>query len=79
MQENHRNEVLYLKYAIAIFRKEKDSVNLASALHNLGYANYSMKQYDTALSLFYLTADIYQKLGSSQQYAYCLGNAGLVY
>ncbi len=79
MQENHRNEVLYLKYAIAIFQKEKDSVNLASALHNLGYANYSMQQYDTALSLFYLTADIYQKLGFSQQYAYCLGNAGLVY
>jgi two-component system, NtrC family, sensor kinase len=79
MQENHRNEVLYLKYAIAIFRKEKDSVNLASALHNLGYANYSMNQYDTALSLFNLTADIYQKLGYRQQYAYCLGNAGLVY
>ncbi len=79
MQENHRNEVIYLKHAISIFRNEKDSVNLASALHNLGYAQYSMKQYDTALSLFSSTAEIYRKLGYSQQYAYCLGNAGLVY
>lgn len=79
MQENHHNEVIYLKHAISIFRKEKDSVNLASALHNLGYAQYSMKQYDTALSLFKSTAGIYQKLGYQQQYAYCLGNAGLVY
>jgi two-component system, NtrC family, sensor kinase len=79
MQENHRNEVFYLKNAISIFRKENDSVNLASALHNLGYANYSMKQYDTALTLFNTTADIYQKLGYKQQYAYCIGNMGLVY
>ena len=63
-QENYDNAKYYLKNAIEIFRKEKDSINLASALHNLGYANYSMGQYDTALVLFSKTSEIYQKLGS---------------
>ena len=79
MQENHPNEIYYLKNAIAIFRKEKDSKNLASALHNLGYANYSIGKYDTALVLFTSTGEIYQKLGYLKEYAYCVGNSGLVY
>ncbi len=79
LQENHDNEKYYLKNAIEIFRKEKDSINLASALHNLGYTDYSMGQYDTALILFSKTGEIYQKLGYVTQYAYCLGNSGLVY
>jgi two-component system NtrC family sensor kinase len=79
MQENHDNEKLYLKNAIAIFTRERDSINLASALHNLGYANYSMGQYDTALILFTKTGELYQKLGYLSEYAYCLGNSGLVY
>ncbi|HJZ41209.1 MAG TPA: tetratricopeptide repeat-containing sensor histidine kinase [Bacteroidales bacterium] len=79
MQENHDNEKYYLKNAIAIFTKEKDSINLASALHNLGYANYSMGQYDTALILFSKTSELYRKLGYLSEYAYCVGNSGLVY
>jgi two-component system NtrC family sensor kinase len=79
LQENHDNEKYYLKNAIEIFKKEKDSINLASALHNLGYADYSMGQYDTALILFTKTSAIYQKLGYITEYAYCLGNSGLVY
>jgi serine phosphatase RsbU (regulator of sigma subunit) len=78
-QENYDNAKYYLKNAIEIYRKEKDSINLASALHNLGYANYSMGQYDTALIIFSKTSDIYQRLGYPTQYAYCLGNSGLVY
>ena len=79
LQENHDNEKYYLKNAIEIFRKEKDSINLASSLHNLGYTDYSMGQYDTALILFSKTSEIYQKLGYVTEYAYCLGNSGLVY
>jgi two-component system NtrC family sensor kinase len=79
LQENHDNEKYYLKNAIDIFRKEKDSIHLASSLHNLGYADYSMGQYDTALILFSKTSEIYQKLGYVTEYAYCLGNSGLVY
>ena len=69
-QENHDNAKYYLKNAIEIFRKEKDSINLASALHNLGYVNYSMGQYDTALILYSKTSEIYQKLGYT--YRICL-------
>ena len=78
-QENYDNAKYYLKNAIEIYRKEKDSINLASALHNLGYANYSMGQYDTALIIFSKTGEIYQRLDSLKEYAYCLGNSGLVY
>ncbi len=38
-----------------------------------------MGQYDSALILFSRTSEIYQRLGYLKQYAYCLGNSGLVY
>jgi len=79
LQENYDNAKYYLKNAIEIYNKEKDTINLASALHNLGYANYSMGQYDTALIIFSKTGEIYQRLNSLTKYAYCLGNSGLVY
>ncbi|MBN1414973.1 MAG: tetratricopeptide repeat-containing sensor histidine kinase, partial [Bacteroidales bacterium] len=79
MQDNHNNEKLYLKKAIDIFRDEGDSVSMATALHNLGYASYNMGQYDTALVIFQHTGDIYKRLGHSMEYAYCIGNSGLVY
>ena len=78
-QENHNNAKYYLKNAIEIFGKEKDSINMAASLHNLGYVNYSMGQYDTALVLYAQTSDIYQKLGLLTEYGRCLGNTGLVY
>jgi serine phosphatase RsbU (regulator of sigma subunit)/Tfp pilus assembly protein PilF len=76
---NHNNEKDYLKNAIEIYRKEQDSINLALAMHNLGYANYRMGQYDSALVLFSETSEIFQRLGSTKQYAYCIGNSGLSY
>jgi serine phosphatase RsbU (regulator of sigma subunit) len=78
-QENYDNAKYYLKNAVEIFRKEKDTIKLASTLHNLGYTNYSMGQYDTALVLYSETSEIYLKLGSPTEYAFCLGNTGLVY
>ncbi len=78
-QEDYDNERLYTQKAIEIYEQEKDTVNLAYALHNLGYANYSAGQYDTALVLFSKTGDMFQKLGYTKEYAYCLGNSGLVY
>jgi serine phosphatase RsbU (regulator of sigma subunit) len=78
-QENYDNAIYYLKNAIEIFTIEKDSMNLAMALHNLGYANYIMGKYDTALIIFSKTSEIYQRLGYLKEYAYCLGNSGLVY
>ena len=79
MQGNHDNERLYLKKAIEIFTREKDTVNLASALHNLGYSCYTTGQYDSALVLFKKTGEIYRQLEYFQEYAYTLGNSGLVY
>ena len=79
MQENYNNAKYYLKNAVEIFRNEKDTIRLASALHNLGYVNYCMGQYDTALILYSKTSEIYQKLGYLTEYAFCLGNSGLVF
>ena len=78
-QGNPDNEKSYLRNAIEIYDNEQDSVNLAKVLHNLGYANLSMGQYDTALVIFSATSDIFQKLGYTAQYAYCTGNSGLAY
>ncbi|MFH0841638.1 MAG: SpoIIE family protein phosphatase [Bacteroidota bacterium] len=78
-QGNPNNEKYYLRNAIEIYKNEKDSVNLASVLHNLGYANYSMGQYDSALILFSGITDIYKKLDMQLEFAYCTGNSGLVY
>jgi serine phosphatase RsbU (regulator of sigma subunit)/Tfp pilus assembly protein PilF len=79
-QKNHDNAKYYLNNAIEIFRVEKDSIRMASSLHNLGYLNYSMGQYDTALIIYKKTFEIYQKLGNlTEEYGRCLGNIGLVY
>ncbi len=79
MQNNPDNEKNYLKNAIEIFSEEKDSLLLVVALQNLGYANYGMGQYDTALIVFSATGEIFHKLGDTTKYAYCLGNSGLAY
>jgi len=78
-QENYNNSKRYLKDAIEIYKKDRDSINHALALINLGYTNYSMGQYDTALILYSTTSEILQKLGYTAQYAYCIGNSGLAY
>lgn len=73
------NEKLYLQNAIEIFEQEKDSIAQAYALHNLGYANYSMGQHDTALVVFTETLDLFKQLNDRFAYFVCLGNLGLVY
>lgn len=78
-QGNTDNAKYYLKNAIEILKKEKDSIYLAAAYHDLGYVNYRIGQYDTALILYLKTSEIYQKLGHITEYAVCLGNSGLVY
>jgi serine phosphatase RsbU (regulator of sigma subunit)/Tfp pilus assembly protein PilF len=78
-QENTDNAKYYLKNAIDILKKEKDSISLAAAYHDLGYVNYRIGQFDTALILYLKTSEIYRKLGHTTEYAVCLGNSGLVY
>jgi len=78
-QENYDNAKYYLKNAIEIFKKENDTIRLASAMQNLGYTNYCMGQYDSALIVYSRESEIYQKLGHITEYAVCMGNSGLVY
>ena len=78
-QGNHDNEKLYLQNAIDIFEQEQDTYRLATALHNLGYFNYSMGQYDTALIVYTKTLDLFKELNKPVHYFVCLGNSGLVY
>jgi len=76
------NEKFYIQKAIEIFEQEKDSIRLAFALHNLGYANYSMGHYDSALVVFTKTLGLFKKLDkpyATNAYFVCLGNLGLVY
>ncbi|MCK5101539.1 MAG: tetratricopeptide repeat protein, partial [Cyclobacteriaceae bacterium] len=82
LQGNRENEKLYLQNALEIFELEKDSVAIAYTLHNLGFANYSMGQYDTALVAYTETLDLLKKFSdpySVYSYFVCLGNLGLVY
>ena len=78
-QKNHTNAKQYLKDAIEIYKEDRDSINLAIALLNLGYTNYSMGQYDTALILSSSTSYMFQKLDENAYYAYSIGNSGLIY
>ena len=82
LQGNRENEKIYLQNSIEIFEVEKDSISLVYALHNLGYFNYSMGQYDTAEVVLTKTLDLLKKLNNpyaSYSYFVCLGNLGLVY
>ena len=79
---NRENEKIYLQRAIESFEQEKDSLRLAFALHNLGYANYSIGQYDTSLAVFTETLELFKELDypyGGYAYFVCLGNLGLVY
>ena len=76
------NEKLYLQNAIEIFEQEKNFFYLRYALHNLGYAYYSMGNYDSALVELTKSLDLFKKLDNPYKdiaYNVCLGNLGLVY
>jgi tetratricopeptide (TPR) repeat protein len=76
---NRENEKFYLQNAIEVFEQEQDTYRLAVSLNNLGYLNYSMGQYDTALVVFTKTLDLFKELNDIPYYYVCLGNSGLAY
>ncbi len=81
-QGNTDNEKRYLQNAIEIFEQVQDSTRLGYALHNLGYFNYGIEQYDTALVLYTETLELLKELDDPYahvDYFVCLGNAGLVH
>jgi serine phosphatase RsbU (regulator of sigma subunit) len=79
---NRDNEKLYLQNASNLFEQEKDSFSLSYTLHNLGYLNYGMGQYDTALVILTRALDIFKVSDhpdASNSHYVCLGNMGLVH
>jgi serine phosphatase RsbU (regulator of sigma subunit) len=76
---NPENEKIYLQNAIETFEQEQEIYRLAVALNNLGYANYSMEQYDTALVVYSKTLELFKELDNTPYYFVCLGNSGLAY
>jgi len=76
---NRENEKHYLQNAIDIFEQEQDTYRLAVSLANLGYLNYSIGQYDTALVVYTKTLDLFKELNIPAHYFVCLGNSGLAY
>nr|WP_298988940.1 adenylate/guanylate cyclase domain-containing protein [uncultured Polaribacter sp.] len=77
---NHENSVNYYKQGIAKLREIKsDSFKLASALLNAGDEFFSADKYDKAMTYFYESSLISNKIGFKLGKAYNLGNIGMVY
>ncbi|MGK0414053.1 MAG: adenylate cyclase [Polaribacter sp.] len=77
---NHENAVNYYKLGIDKLREIKsDSIKLASALLNAGDEFFNAEKYEEAMSYFYESSLISNKIGFKAGKAYNLGNIGMVY
>jgi len=76
---DHQKGIRYKKEAIEVLRTADDSVTLATAILNTGYAYYLIDAYDSALAYYQESADIFEIKNHLIGKAYNLGNAGLVY
>lgn len=76
---NPANALLYYYQAISNLRMTSDSVNLASAILNLGDEHMNLKNYDSALVHFSESKIIFDKLDYPTGKAISLGNLGMVY
>lgn len=76
---DHHNAVYYYNTSIGILKREKDSINIASAQLNLGDEYFNQNKLDSALFYFNESERIFHALKSDIGIAYNLGNVGLVY
>lgn len=76
---NYKNAIPYYYQSISIFRKTRDSVQLATAILNLGDTYLTTGQYDSSLFYFEESGTIFDRLNHQIGQAYTLGNAGMVY
>lgn len=77
---NHENAVNYYKTGIQNLREAKsDSLKLASALLNAGDEFFNADKLEEAMSYFYESSLISNKIGFTIGNAYNLGNIGMVY
>lgn len=77
--ENHNNAVNYYQKGILILRKEKDSINVANALYNLGDHYLQINQLDSALIYTKEAQALFNSISDGVGEAYCLGNLGKIY
>ena len=76
---NHSNAVNYYQKATAILREEKDSVNIATVLYNLGDEYVKIEKLDSAMKYTKEAQVIFKKIKSGMGEAYCWGNLGIIY
>jgi len=76
---NHNNAARYYQDAITILRRERDSINLASALLNAGDEYFNYGALDSALMYFRESENIFRAVDYELGVAYNLGNVGLIY
>ena len=77
--ENHNNAVNYYQKAINILKKEKDSINVANALYNLGDHYLQINELDSALIYTKESQVLFSSIHDEVGEAYCLGNLGKIY
>ena len=77
--ENHNNAMLYYRKAIAILKKNKDQIALATTILNAGDEFLSHEDYDSALLYFSESGKIFEAMDHGIGKAYNLGNIGMVY
>ena len=76
---NHNNSVNYYQQAISILKKGKDSVDVATALYNLGDEYLKTGRLDSALAYTKQSQDLSKAISYAIGEAYCLGNMGKIY
>ncbi len=76
---NHNNAVNYYQKAIKILQKEKDSINVANALYNLGDHYLQSNELDSALIYTKESQALFNSIHDEVGEAYCLGNLGKIY
>ena len=86
VMNNHNNAVDYYQKAITILKNDKDSlqddihsVNIASALYNLGDEYLKNDELDSALNYTKESQDLFNRINDKIGEAYCLGSIGIIY
>ncbi|WP_353779996.1 adenylate/guanylate cyclase domain-containing protein [Winogradskyella sp. 3972H.M.0a.05] len=76
---NSESAEKYYDEAIVLLRKNKDSINLASALLNAGDEYLNTKQFEKALKNFEESGILFEMIDYPIGKAYNIGNIGMVY
>jgi len=79
ISDNHKNAMHYYNKAIALLRKSENTIALASYILNAGDALLTNREYDSALTYFKESGELFEQANYISGKAYNLGNIGMVY